>query len=480
MATTATRPLLLPPPRGQVPHPASALQPKERAVSLSTGLKIGAFFLAHVVLAMAMRELRPIATIHAVVSLLAAVIVAVTTRRILNVAFIAAYLSSCEVLWRMNHAAVFWEFGKYSVLLVLAIAVVRIRTVRKNRGLALAYFLLLIPSMVLTFEAFDLDLARQEVSFTLSGPLALTAAVIYFSNIRLTRAQLRATYVAAIGPVLGIAALSLLSTTSIAELEFVNAANSVTSGGFGPNQVSAMLGLGAMLLVLLGLDRVLPWSLRAVAIAIAMALATQAALTFARGGLALGFAGICAGLIFLVRGSVRNRIALVLIAVAIFAVGKQIIEPRLDEFTKGKLGERFGNSKTSGRDLLLSSELVLFEESPILGVGPGVGMSLRLERGEFTAASHTEYSRMLAEHGILGILSLVCLIALGIRAIKGARDPASRGHAAAMVTWVALFLLIYGTRIAAPALVFGLAFVQVGPVIASRRRRVTELARRIA
>ena len=35
--------------------------------------------------------------------------------------------------------------------------------------------------------------------------------------------------------------------------------------------------------------------------------------------------------------------------------------------------------------------------------------------------------------------------------------------AAALVTWFLLFLLIYGTRIAAPAVVFGLAFAVPRP-----------------
>ena len=65
---------------------------------------------------------------------------------------------------------------------------------------------------------------------------------------------------------------------------------------------------------------------------------------------------------------------------------------------------------------------------------------------------------MLGEHGIFGALSLCCLLALGVRAIRGSRDVSARAVAAGMVVWAALFLAIYGTRIAAPAVVFGLAF----------------------
>ena len=86
-------------------------------------------------------------------------------------------------------------------------------------------------------------------------------------------------------------------------------------------------------------------------------------------------------------------------------------------------------------------------------------MRSRAERGEFGGASHTEYSRMLAEHGIFGVFSLLCLIALAIRAVRTAA-PNKQALALAFVIWFALYLLLNGCRIAAPCLMFGLAFVR--------------------
>jgi hypothetical protein len=95
-----------------------------------------------------------------------------------------------------------------------------------------------------------------------------------------------------------------------------------------------------------------------------------------------------------------------------------------------------------------------------LGVGPGVGTYLRQQRliGIIRGPSHTEYTRLLAEHGVFGILAMFCLFALALRAIRGAPDLASRGISAAMIIWALLFMSIYATRLAAPAFVFGLAF----------------------
>src|SRR2546430_7771451 len=45
--------------------------------------------------------------------------------RIDRVVYAAAYIAGSEVLWRMCGAAVFWESGKYAVILIFAIALAR-------------------------------------------------------------------------------------------------------------------------------------------------------------------------------------------------------------------------------------------------------------------------------------------------------------------------------------------------------------------
>jgi len=317
---------------------------------------------------------------------------------------------------------------------------------------------LLIPSVALSLSALDLETARQQISFNLSGPLALTVAVLFFSRIRLAWRELLGVFCAVAAPVVGVATLAIASTAAQRDLEFVNAASSVTSGGYGPNQVSAVLGLVVMFLLLVVLERRIAWTLRVPLLLVAAVLATQSALTFSRGGIASALAGVAVAMFVQLRGNPRGRLTVILIAAASFLLARYVIEPQLETLTKGEIDERYSSTKSSGRDLFIASELEIFEEHPILGVGPGVGMQLREERGLFYGASHTEYSRMLAEHGIFGLIAIGCLIVLGYRAIRDAREPHFKAAAAAMVIWVAIFLLIYGTRLAAPAFVFGLAF----------------------
>jgi O-antigen ligase len=142
-------------------------------------------------------------------------------------------------------------------------------------------------------------------------------------------------------------------------------------------------------------------------------------------------------------------------------IGKEVIEPKLEQVTNGRLSERYSNTQSSGRDVFAMSELSMFASHPVLGVGPGVGTQIRTAEGMIGGASHTEYTRMLGEHGLLGALAFVALLVLAVRAIRShAHTLALRATSGALLTWVAVFLAIYGTRVMAPAFVFGLAFAR--------------------
>ncbi|MDQ3296408.1 MAG: O-antigen ligase family protein [Myxococcota bacterium] len=437
--------------RARVRVPAVADIARTKTIAIIVGLVV-----VHIVLAVAMRNFRIVGLVHALGCVSAGLIYAATTRHIRNVSVVIAYLVGCEVLWRMTKVSPFWEFGKYASLLILLIALARIKWSR-NRALAFGYFGLLLPSVALTVMSIPLSEARGHLSFNLSGPLLMTVAVLFFSNIRLTIELLRATFFALIIPTAGIALLCYLQTSS-ARVEFFNASNDHASGGFGANQVSAVLGLATMFLLFLTFERRLSWRIRIPLLVVAITLATQAILTFARGGVALAFAGLCTALFFMLRGNPRARVSIVVIGIMSALLGKYVIEPRLDDYTGGKLSKRYSNTESTGRDAFAAAELDMFTENPVFGVGPGVGFYYRAEREVRQGASHTEYTRMLGEHGLFGVLSLACLVLLGLRAAHGPKEVDARAHASAFVVWAALFLAIYGTRIAAPAFVFGLAF----------------------
>ncbi len=433
--------------------PRTAAVPVANVIRERALAPLAAFMGAHVILAMVMRSFPSVGMVHAGACIAVGLVVA-ARRRLQEVAFIVAYIVGAEVLWRMTHANVFWEFGKYAISLILIVALLRVR-VRRNRMLAIAYFGMLVPSILLTVLALSLEVGRQQLSFNLSGPLALTLCVLFFSNIRLQREELHTAMFALLGPVVAIGTLAFYSTTTARDLHFFGDSNATTSGGFGPNQVSAMLGLGLLFSLLMLLERRASVRLQVSLLVLAVLLATQAALTFSRGGLTMAFAGAAAAMFYLVRNS-RTRITFVILAMLLFGIGKYVVVPRLEVFTAGKLGERYTDLDPSGRTLIAGFDLQLFVEHPLLGVGPGVAPALREEIGK-QGAAHTEFTRLLAEHGLLGILAIVFLLILGVRTVRGAATLQARAFVVAMLVWFTLFLLVNAMRLAAPAFVFGLA-----------------------
>jgi O-antigen ligase len=434
--------------------------------------RLAMFLVGHVLLALSMRRVPGVSTTHAVVCLLVGIYVAarMPVRRVANV---IAYIAASEVLWRMARASVNWEFGKYSVSLIILIALFRMNT-RRNRILALGYFMLLLPSALLTLIAIDNpDRARQLVSFNLSGPLSITLCVLYFSNTRITDIDLRNLLLTVLGPVMGIAARSFSSIAAAGQIDFMNASNRIGSGNFGPNQVSAALGLGILCLLLLQFEPKLSLRLRLALIALTVGFSVQSALTFSRGGLALAFAGAFAAAVYLVRQA-RTRMILVAVASLLFVVGRYVVVPKLDEFTKGKFAQRYTSLDSSGRTMLAQFDLQIFTEHPVLGVGPGVSTELHEEMGH-GGASHTEFTRVLAEHGVVGVISLLLLAVIVVKTLLTPRTPRTRALVAAFLAWFVLFMVIDALRMVAPAFACGVACSIAFSASKPRRRRAPVL-----
>lgn len=422
--------------------------------SVRQGLMVIAAFAAfHVALALVLRPVPLIAVLHALTCLGIGLIVA-ARRPLHEVAVVVAYIAGAEVLWRMTRTPVPWEYSKYAVSLILIVALLRIRPVR-NCVTALGYFALLLPSALLTVLAFELGQARELLSFNLSGPLALMLCILFFSNIQLTVEQVRRPLLVLMGPAIGIAAVAYFRLSEIEKLEFTANSNPALSGGYGPNQVSAILGLGLLGCLLLLLERKQPLYLRVTLIAGAVVFAVQAALTFSRGGIVLALVSIIAAAMYLVREG-RTRATLLIVAALLFGIARLFVVPRLDAFTSGKLTERYTDTDTTGRTLLASYDLQIFADNPLLGVGPGAAAQIRGELGHFGAA-HTEFTRMLAEHGLLGAVAIIFLVVLGLRTLREARTVKSRAFVVALLAWASLFLVINAMRLVAPAFVAGLA-----------------------
>lgn len=431
-------------------QPAQPLPSVDSRVSLTPLAGAAAL---HVVLALLLRVAPVLGLAHALACLVVGVAVAVR-RPLRELTYVVAYIAGAEVLWRMSGVPIFWEFAKYAISLIIFVGLLRQRG-SSNRGLAAGYLLLLLPSSLLTVVSFGLDVARQRLSFNLSGPLTLALCVLFFSNIRLTRSSLRGALLSLIMPLVGIGTIALVSTLTAKNLQFFGDSNAIVTGGFGPNQVSAVLGLGMLFVLLMVLDRGLARGARIPLLVVAVIFAAEAALTFSRGGITLAFASAFCALFYLVRDA-RTRITMLVVGLSLFLVGKYVVVPQLEIFTAGKLSERYSSIDPSGRSDIAYFDLLIFADHPILGVGPGAASELREELGR-AGVAHTEYTRMLSEHGIFGALAIVALLVLCWRTFRRARTLETRAFVVALLVWGMLFMLINAMRLSAPAFVLGLA-----------------------
>jgi hypothetical protein len=305
---------------------------------------------------------------------------------------------------------------------------------------------------VLTAVDFDAEEARQQISFNLSGPLALVMCAGFFRPVRLSCTQVQRMMVALIGPIVAIAAIAVFGIVTAPEITFNTESNFATSGGFGPNQVSAMLGLGALFAFFCVFVARASWAFRALMFATMCWLATQSALTFSRGGLFAAGGAAVVSLLFLTQDP-KLRLRMAIVAVLVFVVGHQAVWPRLDEFTGGTITARFTETDVTRRDDLSEEDIQTWAENPIFGIGPGRSSLIHDDR----IIAHTEFTRLLAEHGALGAAAIVTLLIIGFQNVRRARSASARAVAAAAMTWSCLFMLNSAMRTAAPSLLFGLS-----------------------
>ena len=114
---------------------------------------------------------------------------------------------------------------------------------------------------------------------------------------------------------------------------------------------------------------------------------------------------------------------------------------------------------TSGRTIILKTDLMMFLDHPLWGVGLGESNVLRPAYG-YRNISHLEQSRLLAEHGIFGLVMLLWLIfTLAKRSLSG---PALWRFVALAFCGLAFLTMFHSaTRLAMVGFIFGLGLIHL-------------------
>lgn len=400
---------------------------------------------------LAAKRLPVVASAHAGFALLAAAWCTAIGRDRLWALFACGAVGGAGVFWRMHSVPLPWEAGKYAALACVIALWLRGRS-RAPAALPMLYLLLLLPSALLTADELGWGELRRALSFNLSGPLLLAATAILMArdrpDVRMACMMLFGLYSGTL-LVLGTVAGTWLSG---ADITYQTAESSfLASAGYGPNQVSTMLGLGFVLSLMGPLMGILKTTAgRIASVVLAMVFLGFALATLSRGGV---YSGVIALGVFCVFGLPRSRtsVAAIVGLVVIGVVAMQFVVPAVENATGGFLSKRYAEAGATGREKLALDDLEGFIEHPVLGRGPGMSAKRR------GVAAHSEMTRMLGEHGILGALSLLALLAMGWMAVTRSPRGLPRAIGATIFVWGFTVSMHAGFRTATMALALSLA-----------------------
>lgn len=124
-------------------------------------------------------------------------------------------------------------------------------------------------------------------------------------------------------------------------------------------------------------------------------------------------------IVFLISGK-KSRVK-ILATVAVGITALSFVWGISSSQTGGLIDKRYANegvngqkkeSQMSGREDLMKTEFEMFLDHPVFGIGVGKNKEFREELTGISAASHNEITRMLAEHGSLGIFGFTILLSV--------------------------------------------------------------------
>ncbi len=381
--------------------------------------------------------------------------------------YAAAYIVGAEVLMRMTGGNLLYEIGKYGVIIFILIGMF-FKGFSRNAVAYWFYLVLLIPGVVIAITDLDYDEnLRKSITFNISGPLALGIAALYTYQRKVTIKQLNLILLCIGLPIISCATYLFFYAPDLQTVITGTESNFATSGGFGPNQVATMLGLGLFIFF----SRMLFSSPNTIFLlinaAIAVMVGYRGLVTFSRGGMITGILMLAVLLFFTYfkinsRGKSKIGVFLVFILFAIFGLfSYSAIQ------TSGLITNRYANqdargrvkeSNLTGREEIMKSEIDFFFQKPIFGVGVAMGAKLRGDDSGLTVLSHNELTRMLAEHGSLGILALFILLFTPMILYL---DNPNHLYLFCFLTFWLLTINHAAMRLAVPGFIYALALLKV-------------------
>lgn len=384
-----------------------------------------------------------------------------------EVLYATAYMVGSEILLRMTDGNPVYEFSKFGVMIFILVGIYY-QGISKNAVPYWIFLILLIPGVLLTSMELNYAISlRKEISFNITGPVCLGVCALYTYQRRISMEQINNVLLCIGLPIVSCVIYLTIFTPNIKDIITGTESNALASGGFGPNQVSTMLGFGmfvfASRLMLLS-ESIFQFSLNLI---LTMFITYRGFITFSRGGMITGFAMILilvlVSFLFISRKKKLRMIGMIVFITLAFGAAWAYSS----EQTNGLIIKRYSNQdaagrvkedQLTGRGELASEEIETFLEYPILGIGVGRNMEKRYEKTGEIVVTHNEITRMIAEHGSLGIL---CLLILFLTPLVLYLDNKYNIYLLCFLTFWLLTINHAAMRLAAPAFLYSLTLLKV-------------------
>lgn len=372
----------------------------------------------------------------------------------------SAYFTSLEMIMRTTHGNILYESGKYGVILFMILGIL-LSSTQKRYNIWWIFIMLLLPGLLITNHF-------ESARFALSGPIALAISAVYFAGRYVCWEDYKKIIKCLIMPVIGLCVVLILKTPDFSKIVFTANSMYATTGGAGPVHISGILG-GALLLMLIMILINSPLFFnRLVSVGISVYIGLRLLLSFSRAGLFSCIISLFIVLWQLVKNKYleieRTKLVGYIGILFIFSFSLWHV---VNNITGGMAYNRFsgrdtaGNVKadiSTGRGDLFNQEIQMFLDNPFTGIGAGEVVTVRNVMYSSKQPSHTEYSRLLAEHGFFGLIDLIILIVFPIFWYKKT-NGLSRIFFLANMSYALLILFPSSTRIMFPLFLYGLSFL---------------------
>ena len=405
---------------------------------------------AHLIFAVMITFIPKLVTIHVYLVTFFGIYLVIMDKNANRIVLLISYVVGSELLWRAFNAGIYWEYVKIFSIVFLFIIGFRLGFNRSNQKLGIIYVLLLIPSILVVQS-----ISQSDLTHALLGPILLGISVTVFSRLEINSILFKDILVYGTMPILSFLLITLSNTISEGSFNYISAyLHRIETGGIGPNQASNILGLGALFSFIL--TRITIGGEKTIFQIVGITSLVQTILTHSRGGFWNTILSILVFYLFELTTS-RSKVKVLGSALVLITTFYFVLFPYLDDISGGSIINRFSDNDLTNREIIIQSEILAYKENPVFGIGPGESRKFRLEQFGNYQHSHTEFTRLLAEHGIFGLISLIILFLLALSIIKNKKEF-DRSISLTLLSWSLLFMIHSATRLAAPCFLFGLAF----------------------